>query len=508
MLESIKKKNKGITLVALVVTIIVLLILAGISIGAIMGDYGLVDKTKEAKNDVEYSQWEEKIEAAIMEVENRSINTTLEEIIEELINKNIIDDSSQVNSETGAITTNEPVYIIEGKLDDYLESDDVEEVEEIEKADGSWSDEKGVNTPAIKDNMELVKWDEDKQEFVTDKTNSSYDYNNQQWANAKITVDGIESYFVWIPRYEYKITYNTPGTPEDGGTIDIKFIKTSQTTADDGYTIHPAFRDGESTSYANGEWDSEIPGIWIGKYESSLVKKSDQSSVITDDIDTGNILLSDHTDLALAVQEGKYAWAGLTIGNMYTNAINYAKALNSHMLKNSEWGAVAYLSWSDYGRAGTEISVNDNSQGDFLTAEGDIEANSNQSTTGNVYGIYDMSGGNIEYVAGYYNGSTREFLETNGSSFANEGGKSTRYATAYTGDTTETDYKKGDATYETKGWNNDFSYFAYSDNPFFVRGGYYYEGENAGIFNFSRNRGLGISDSGGHYTFRVCLIID
>ena len=44
------KKENGITLVALVVTIVVLLILAGVSISLVLGNNGLINKTKEAKN--------------------------------------------------------------------------------------------------------------------------------------------------------------------------------------------------------------------------------------------------------------------------------------------------------------------------------------------------------------------------------------------------------------------------------------------------------------------------
>lgn len=44
------KEQKGITLVALVITIIILLILAGISIATLGGDNGLFNRAKQAKN--------------------------------------------------------------------------------------------------------------------------------------------------------------------------------------------------------------------------------------------------------------------------------------------------------------------------------------------------------------------------------------------------------------------------------------------------------------------------
>ncbi len=44
------KKENGITLVALVVTIVVLLILAGVSISLVLGNNGIITKAKSAKN--------------------------------------------------------------------------------------------------------------------------------------------------------------------------------------------------------------------------------------------------------------------------------------------------------------------------------------------------------------------------------------------------------------------------------------------------------------------------
>ena len=49
MKEMKVKKEKGITLVALVVTIVVLLILAGVSLNLVIGNNGLIKKAQEAK---------------------------------------------------------------------------------------------------------------------------------------------------------------------------------------------------------------------------------------------------------------------------------------------------------------------------------------------------------------------------------------------------------------------------------------------------------------------------
>ena len=64
MRKQIEKGNSGITLIALVVTIIVLLILAGISIGMLSGNNGILKKSREAKNDTIIGEEREQVELA------------------------------------------------------------------------------------------------------------------------------------------------------------------------------------------------------------------------------------------------------------------------------------------------------------------------------------------------------------------------------------------------------------------------------------------------------------
>ena len=63
--EKLKKhSNKGITLIALVITIIVLLILAGVSIAMLTGENGVLTKATEAKEQTEVAQEKEEIQMA------------------------------------------------------------------------------------------------------------------------------------------------------------------------------------------------------------------------------------------------------------------------------------------------------------------------------------------------------------------------------------------------------------------------------------------------------------
>ena len=63
------KKEKGITLVALVITIIVLLILAGVTIAMVVGDNGILTRSRQSKFESIESEIEEKVEMAMSDLE-------------------------------------------------------------------------------------------------------------------------------------------------------------------------------------------------------------------------------------------------------------------------------------------------------------------------------------------------------------------------------------------------------------------------------------------------------
>jgi type II secretory pathway pseudopilin PulG len=385
----------------------------------------------------------------------------------------------------------------------------------------------GVNPPVLGAGMMEVYWDASNNEVV--RGDSGFDVANwynyvaqtgdtmnggtSKWANAKI--DG--SYFVWIPRYAYKITYYTDSTKTTVsatrttyGSIDVLFMYgTSNTRYIDketnsikslpsGYIVHPVF----TSNIGNGGWDSELTGIWVGKYEAS---HNDATSTVVGSSTT------------LKVVPTTKSWVSITTGDAYTRALAYKPSLNSHMVKLSEWGAAAYLAHSKYGRNGTEVTINNSTNrltgyaGQTVNTEDSTPTyayNTPQgvlaSTTGNIFGIYDMSGGIVEHSAAYYTGCTNGNLTTYGGSFVYEedgvtiNRAGTRFVTAYN----ELNYKNGDATTETTNFNNDFGGFCFSaTGAFTALGGAYYLGASSGIFFTPAYNGSAYNVQG----FRVCL---
>ena len=514
-----RTKQSGITLIALVIIIIILLILAGVSIATLTGQNGILTRANEAKIQTEIAEEKELIGLAYNGAitEKRGIGyVTVSDLNAELeINET---KATAGNNGDGKIrVTFDPpsnrTYTIDsnGKIEGPTTI--------IGKTDGSYDMSEGVNTPKLKDNMQLVIYDNGN--WIEDTTKSAYKYKAQtgstenggtnEWANA--VLDG--NYYVWIPRYAYKIDKTISYTAQDGGTsykIDVKFLvgTTNQyydekgelkeakiaTNADEisatdntDYYVHPAFTFG----------DKQLEGIWIGKYECS-----------------------DAGDNKIAIVPNASSLTNIKVSTMFSRSQTLSKTdIDAHMIKNIEWGAVAYLTQSQYGRNGTELSVNQCSslitgagkgigenqiynstyRSSLITDEQRYNGNIGvlSSTTGNVYGVYDMSGGASEYVMGVYGTSSSPSKGSSGfSTFPDS-----KYYNLYT-TTSVNNTNIGDALYETNGWNDDSNTFVKSSSPFLVRGHNYSGASEAGIFRFIGSSGSGGS---GNSSFRVCLTV-
>ena len=569
MLSKKIKTNNGITLVALVITIIILLILATISIQSLTNT-GLFKKANEAK------------------------------------------EKTQNAAENQAKTLNE----YEDELNKYISG--------TSKVETDWTGK--VNKPKLMTGMTAIKFneptgDEKAKEGstvkITDTDTTWYDYDAKKWANAQ-TQDG--SMWVWIPRFAYKVNSSTKtfdivfleGTTdyyyENGERKEAERQKTENETIDTttGYTVHPAFTNESSINYANGGWDKELTGIWVSKFEAgyasgnnsvtptaSSIKYTQASAWVagaevgTDSISTARNYLdgeygvksgSDYTFKNGTAPSIKYpTFQGLTYSMNYINqndAFNISKTLtesgniyglsssstDSHMMKNSEWGAVAYLSQSKYGLNGTNIYINNVNLNNTtksvyavtgcagVTADAENVATTitelnnrtasgvyvwtqksgtKASTTGTIYGIYDMSGGTWERTAGLVNNGN-ENLTKYGQSLMNalNNGKSSKYVTVYphdssvdkTGANIDTasaaNWKAntkiyGDGIRETStagtgktSWHTDYSYFPAVYGPFSIRSGDLWGGEGAGLFDFHRVSGNSSFNNG----FRSVLV--
>ena len=194
-------------------------------------------------------------------------------------------------------------------------------------------------------------------------------------------------------------------------------------------------------------------------------------------------------------------------------------------MKNSEWGAVAYLSQNVTFGKGEEIWINPNSN--HITGEAgssvsalstattysyNTENGKEASTTGNVTGVYDMSGGSWEFVSAYVN-NVNSNLNNYASRLLSADKKYKDVYEVSNGNTLITPNAGyyGDSVYEisdtglgeNKSWYNDYSAIPGNDYAIFVRGGSNNSASSGGIFGFRYNNGINSTID----SFRVVLTI-
>ena len=167
-----------------------------------------------------------------------------------------------------------------------------------------------------------------------------------------------------------------------------------------------------------------------------------------------------------------------------------ANESDSHMMKNIEWGAVAYLKQSIYGLGITDVEESNSNYTGGGTGNA-YKNNGGRSTTGNITGIYDMKEMIVEYMMGNYN-------KTAGSSGLTISTVPTEHIDIYSGYSVSASHL-GDATGETAGWYSNYKFFVDPNNPWFARAGRCSIGNNAGVFGFCTNTG----EAG--YSFRTVL---
>ena len=385
------KQNKGVTLIALVVTIVVLLILAGTTIAMLTGDNGIIARAAKAKEETDKAASEEEA----------GLQRTLQEI------------ASRVPS-------------VEG-----------------------YNDIKKVNSPKLAEGMIPVKWNASKNVWVVCDENDPtwYNYDSKEWANVMLrdglykTGNNVEegteiadkdlgSMYVWIPRYAYTIS-----DANNENKINVTFVKgntnegvngeifTTDESVDTTSTklIHPGFNLG----------GSPLTGIWVAKFEASGVDSKGNAVGNASEGSTDQTYKPNDDTIAQSLPN-RISWRHIAIGECEQRSMEVAtkdrfglKNASSHLIKNSEWGAVAYLCYSDYGSvpqinaAGSLVEnpwyvynlytgqgpkksgdegryPKENDSNNYSTTNGMLA-----STTGNTTGVYDMNGGAWEYVAAY-----------------------------------------------------------------------------------------------------------
>ena len=407
------------------------------------------------------------------------------------------------------------------------------------------------NAPELDEGMIAVRYNGSNWVKADNSTNNWYNYDKQEWANAVtvtsdtrdrylsasvgtvVSMNDIETMWVWIPRYSYSIGsvdgtnyYGKQGDYLDTiptrtlpGEIDIKFVDTN--TKDRG-TAKYVVSDGiQSNSWYTPDaftfGDAELSGIWVGKFETS-------SSNPSATYGGGNT-----TELDPMIKPNVTSWRYINVSNAFNvslkmndegNRYGFSSDVDTHMMKNSEWGAVAYLSQSKYGKLGNTNFIGSNKEiyqnksNQYITGCSwgkpsggtssdygcqytyDIDINgTGASTTGTIYGVYDMSGGSEENVMGNYN----DVIGSSGFENMPEPKYYNKYVSSDALTACNGSECLSHGLSETMGWHGGNYLMATEDNPWLSVGGYCLS--DSSLFSYTVSGGF----ANGNVSFRFVI---
>ena len=390
----------------------------------------------------------------------------------------------------------------------------------------------GAKAPELANNMIPVIYDNNKW-IKADLNSEWYNYENKEWANSvlvtfasrpfyrsapagtEILNEDILVHLVWIPAYRYKIN-NATSSAITKRNFEILF-EGKETEASAGNSLgswisHPAFQFGTD----------KLNGFWVTKFEVGYMDATSKATAERQFAEYNKAISKPNT----------YAWRNLNVSAMHEVSINMTMAGNiyglntgtgnqfdSNLLKNTQWSAIAYLANSKYGNTAIWNNPNSNSLTGCAgnTAKATTTATCNAytttngqraSTTGNVYGVYDMAGGSSEYVMGVFRPTdTSNISDSSGFNITNSNGSLPvnkyfdRYITNNPMTACNTNICFGHALSETRSWESASPTFVSSSNPWYIRGGDY-TSSSSSIFAVSTSTG----DRQNNRGFRISLI--
>lgn len=296
-------------------------------------------------------------------------------------------------------------------------------------------DASGANEPLLLENMIPIFFDNKEEVWKkADITNSNinyrwYDYADKVWANAitvkpdssidyftategtKIEMDDIMMFYVWIPRFKYDLFGS--GNPK---LVNITFEQGIKNTGTLKCNISNGIENctGEKESYTHPAFNfatDELTGFWINKFKigEGMVSKPNQKILKTKNFDD---LFRQIRSLELKDNNQRFKNSGTSLmynGNISDDKNNY----DLHLAKNFELAAVSYLTYSKYGKYDNPSYTGNNRHvfnNNSMEKTGLSYVNGNAynyyvdyygtgaSTTGNIYGVYDLNGAVSEYT--------------------------------------------------------------------------------------------------------------
>ena len=411
------KNKEGITLIALVITIIVLLILAGISIGAISGDDGIINQAQNAKDETQRAEWEEKIELALIDVEGKYKNPSMENVIQALKDREIITNDSQVDTETGTITTNEPKNVFEEKLKDYIIHVPVAG-EEVEKP-STWpendkivaiSDGKG-NTIPLPTDFNYVGGDKESGLVISDVAGD--DLENSKQGNQ----------FVWIP-VDGIIGENnkTVQNAVDGEIILGRYVFNEEGKIDT--TLTPTTLDGELKTSSGSSYSYTESSTGNGNTPAKDITGFINSVRTNGGYYIARFEASKGSNGKAESKYNKAVFNDVTQSEAFTACQNLYAGINSDLVNSYAWDT-AILFIQKYGQNNYSREIGQSTTRQIANTGKNLLKSTNKEDV--QLNIYDMAGNCWEWTTENYSNASYPCVYRGGGYYHSYGYTSNRY---------------------------------------------------------------------------------
>ena len=308
-------KNKGVTLIALAVTIVVMLILAGVTISVLNGENGIVKQAQKAKEESKIKELKEKVRIDIAGKRVENINGELRvSVLKEILDKYFdnVPVETQITSETKLKAKEE--Y---GKYEMKISDIDVGEIT-YETSYTIFKDVNGEQVPI----PEGYIVSENSDENIVNKGLVISDSRGNEYVWISCTVDSSSN------KLQYK---RTEWGVEKDGTDNSRAIKDELTLKDIDVTYSKTDTDNgineeiskEIVAQINAEKESikKYGGYYIGRYE---VGKDNKTAVIKAEQEPYvNIKWSKAYELAKGIGGGEGATTYLCSSYSWDTAINF-----------------------------------------------------------------------------------------------------------------------------------------------------------------------------------------
>ena len=396
------KTNKGITLIALVITIIVLLILAGVTIATLTGDNGILTKANNSKNETAKATAKEKVQTEVMasygtdgKIDLNQLNKNLQNISGIKYNGNAITDSNKITSLPATVT-----------VDGY----------NVKIEENGTTTASGTDTPVTPPTGETITITDAKKDEMKNKTENS----NLTVTDGTVTIpagfkvaedsgttidegivieDSKQNQFVWVPvrqeSFESEFVRREGYTNGNLQKLLSKCGESDATGTNDKVTETATTQQEAKDMYksvkANG-------GFYIGRYEAG--KDTDGKVVVQKNANVYNNISWSSTG---EMQESETATTGgaVELSRNFAKENNY-KTVQSTLIYGVQWDAV--MNWMkdvDSTVSGKKYYQNSTGMGWYSGVSGNSEHKTGIDLNGGknqVKKIYDLAGNVSEWT--------------------------------------------------------------------------------------------------------------